>query len=119
ATFDFEGTGPEVLGNTNAPIAIVNSAIIYCLRCMINSDVPLNQGCLTPIDIKVPPGSILSPSRTAAVVGGNVLTSQRITDVVLKAFNAAAASQGDTNNLTFGRGGKSEEDGIHVDGFGY
>lgn len=119
ATFDFEGTGPEVLGNTNAPIAIVNSAIIYCLRCMINSDIPLNQGCLSPIDIKVPPGSILSPSRTAAVVGGNVLTSQRLTDVVLRAFQAAAASQGDTNNLTFGRGGKSEEDGAHVDGFGY
>ncbi|KEF53782.1 5-oxoprolinase (ATP-hydrolyzing) [Exophiala aquamarina CBS 119918] len=119
ATFDFEGTGPEVLDNTNAPIAIVNSAIIYCLRCMINSDIPLNQGCLSPIDIKVPPGSILSPSRTAAVVGGNVLTSQRLTDVILKAFRAAAASQGDTNNLTFGRGGKSEEDGAHVDGFGY
>lgn len=119
ATFDFEGTGPEVLGNTNAPIAIVNSAIIYCLRCMINSEIPLNQGCLTPIDIKVPPGSILSPSRTAAVVGGNVLTSQRITDVVLKAFNAAAASQGDTNNLTFGKGGKSEADGTHVDGYGF
>lgn len=119
ATFDFEGTGPEVLGNTNAPIAIVNSAIIYCLRCMIKSDIPLNQGCLSPIDIKVPPGSILSPSPTAAVVGGNVLTSQRIVDVIFKAFKAAAASQGDTNNLTFGKGGKSEEDGTHVDGFGY
>jgi len=119
ATFDFEGTGPEVYGNTNAPVAITHSAIIYCLRCMINSDIPLNQGCLSPISIKIPPRSILSPSRTAAVVGGNVLTSQRITDVVLKAFRASAASQGDTNNLTFGTGGKSEEDGTHVDGFGY
>ncbi|KAK5261807.1 hypothetical protein LTR40_001550 [Exophiala xenobiotica] len=119
AVFDFEGTGPEVYGNTNAPVAITHSAIIYCLRCMINSDVPLNQGCLAPITIKIPPRSLLSPSRTAAVVGGNVLTSQRITDVVLKAFRACAASQGDTNNLTFGTGGKSEADGTHVDGFGY
>ncbi|EXJ79175.1 5-oxoprolinase (ATP-hydrolysing) [Capronia epimyces CBS 606.96] len=119
ATFDFEGTGPEVYGNTNAPVAITHSAIIYCLRCMIDSDIPLNQGCLAPISIKIPPRSLLSPSRTAAVVGGNVLTSQRITDVVLKAFRACAASQGDTNNLTFGTGGKSATDGSHVDGFGY
>lgn len=120
ATFDFDGTGPEVYGNTNAPVAITHSAIIYCLRCMINADIPLNQGCLTPISIRIPPRSLLSPSRTAAVVGGNVLTSQRITDVVLRAFRACAASQGDTNNLTFGTGGKSEENGgAHVDGFGY
>jgi len=119
ATFDFEGTGPEVYGNTNAPVAITHSAIIYCLRCMIDSDIPLNQGCLAPITIKIPPHSLLSPSRTAAVVGGNVLTSQRITDVVFKAFHACAASQGDTNNLTFGTGGKSDADGTHVDGFGY
>ena len=119
AIFDFTGTGPEVYGNTNAPIAITHSAIIYCLRCMISSDIPLNQGCLAPIDIQIPPHSLLSPSKTAAVVGGNVLTSQRITDVVLKAFRASAASQGDTNNLTFGTGGKSTTDGKHVDGFGY
>ena len=85
---------------------------------MINSDIPLNQGCLAPISINIPPHSLLSPSRTAAVVGGNVLTSQRITDVVLKAFKACAASQGDTNNLTFGTGGK-DVDGKHIDGFGY
>lgn len=64
---------------------------------MVAGDIPLNQGCLLPIDIKIPPGSLLDPSDTAAVVGGNVLTSQRITDVVLKCFKAAAASQGDTN----------------------
>jgi len=64
---------------------------------MVAGDIPLNQGCLLPIDIKIPNGSLLDPSDTAAVVGGNVLTSQRITDVVLKAFKAAAASQGDTN----------------------
>ena len=118
AVFDFAGTGPEVYGNTNAPVAITHSAIIYCLRSLINTDVPLNQGCLAPIDIRIPPYSLLSPSRTAAVVGGNVLTSQRITDVVLRAFRACAASQGCTNNLTFGTGGKTHED-EHVDGFGY
>ncbi|SPO19719.1 related to 5-oxoprolinase [Ustilago trichophora] len=118
ATFDFEGTGPEVAANFNCPRSVVSSAIIYCLRSMVSSEIPLNQGCLTPIDVRIPKGSLLDPSETAAVVGGNVLTSQRITDVVLKAFNAAAASQGDTNNLTFGLGGKDKE-GNHVEGFGY
>ncbi|PWZ02971.1 Hydantoinase B/oxoprolinase [Testicularia cyperi] len=118
AVFDFEGTGPEVAANFNCPRSVASSAIIYCLRAMVSSDIPLNQGCLTPIDIRIPKGSLLDPSETAAVVGGNVLTSQRITDVVLRAFNAAAASQGDTNNLTFGLGGKDKE-GNHVEGFGY
>lgn len=118
AIFDFQGTGPEVAANFNCPRSVVSSAIIYCLRSMVTSEIPLNQGCLTPIDIRIPNGSLLDPSETAAVVGGNVLTSQRITDVVLKAFNAAAASQGDTNNLTFGLGGK-DKDGNHVEGFGY
>jgi len=102
AIFDFEGTGPEVRGNHNCPKSVSSSAIIYCLRAMVSSDIPLNQGCLEPIEIRIPEGSMLSPSATAAVVGGNVLTSQRITDVVLKAFKAVAAGQGDCNNLTFG-----------------
>lgn len=94
------------------------SAIIYCLRCLISEDIPLNQGCLKPITVLIPPKSFLSPSDKAAVVGGNVLTSQRVTDVILKAFQACAASQGDCNNLTFGFGGniEGEED---VKGFGY
>lgn len=102
AIFDFEGTGPEVQGNHNCPKSVSSSAIIYCLRAMVSTDIPLNQGCLEPIEIRIPEGSMLSPSSTAAVVGGNVLTSQRITDVVLKAFKAVAAGQGDCNNLTFG-----------------
>lgn len=105
AVFDFTGTGPEVYGNINAPEAVTYSAIIYCLRCLISEDIPLNQGCLAPIHVLIPKKSFLSPSDNAAVVGGNVLTSQRVTDVVLKAFRACAASQGDTNNLTFGFGG--------------
>ncbi|EEH17141.2 hypothetical protein PABG_07228 [Paracoccidioides brasiliensis Pb03] len=118
AVFDFEGTGPEVYGNINAPEAVTYSAIIYCLRCLISEDIPLNQGCLKPIDVRIPKNCFLSPSGQAAVVGGNVLTSQRVTDVILKCFQACAASQGDTNNLTFGYGGNisGEEE---TRGFGY
>jgi N-methylhydantoinase B/oxoprolinase/acetone carboxylase alpha subunit len=102
---------------------------------MLDVDIPLNAGCLVPLDgsllfsaslfslsfcgtVRIPSGSLLSPSRTAAVCGGNVLTSQRIVDVVLRAFNACAASQGCTNNLTFGAGGK-DSDGRAVAGWGY
>jgi 5-oxoprolinase (ATP-hydrolysing) len=104
ATFDFTGTGPQVLGNTNAPPAVSASAVIYALRAMVDADIPLNQGCLTPVTLVIPPGCLLAPDPEAAVVGGNVLTSQRVTDVVLKAFSAAADSQGCMNNLTFGDG---------------
>ncbi len=120
AVFDFAGTGPQVYGAWNAPIAITHSAIIYCLRCMINADMPLNQGCLAPIDIQVPPSCLLSPTKNAAVVGGNVVTSQRVTDVVFKAFRACAASQGCCNNLTFGTNAKQDaESGKEIPGFGY
>lgn len=118
AVLDFEGTGCELRGNLNAPISVVHSAVIYCMRSMLDMDIPLNAGCLVPLAVKIPKKSLLSPSRTAAVCGGNVLTSQRIVDVVLKAFHAAAASQGCTNNLTFGAGGK-DEDGNNITGWGY
>ncbi|KAL1888696.1 hypothetical protein Sste5346_009402 [Sporothrix stenoceras] len=118
AVFDFAGTGPEVYGNINAPEAVTYSAIIYCLRCLISEDIPLNQGCLRPVTVKIPPKSLLSPSDRAAVVGGNVLTSQRVTDVIFKAFEACAASQGDCNNLTFGFGGNVAGSDT-VKGFGY
>ncbi|KAG8974150.1 hypothetical protein FRB90_009821 [Tulasnella sp. 427] len=88
------------------------------MRAMLDVDIPLNAGCLVPIDIKIPDDSLLNPSHTAAVCGGNVLTSQRIVDVVLKAFNACAASQGCCNNLTFGQGGK-DKDGVVKEGWGY
>ncbi|OAY64507.1 5-oxoprolinase [Ananas comosus] len=102
AIFDFEGTSSEVYGNWNAPEAVTAAAVIYCLRCLVNVDIPLNQGCLAPVKIFIPEGSFLSPSDKAAVVGGNVLTSQRVTDVILTAFQACACSQGCMNNLTFG-----------------
>ncbi|PSR73125.1 hypothetical protein PHLCEN_2v11027 [Hermanssonia centrifuga] len=118
AYFDFSGTGCEVRGNLNSPISVVHSAVIYCMRAMLDMDIPLNAGCLVPLTINIPEGSLLSPSLTAAVCGGNVLTSQRIVDVVLKAFHACAASQGCTNNLTFGAGGK-DKDGNNISGWGY
>uniref|UniRef100_A0A8D3BLT0 5-oxoprolinase, ATP-hydrolysing n=1 Tax=Scophthalmus maximus TaxID=52904 RepID=A0A8D3BLT0_SCOMX len=102
AVFDFTRTGTEVWGNCNAPRAITLSALIYCLRCMVGQDIPLNQGCLAPIKVIIPPGSILQPSQDAAVVGGNVLTSQRVVDVIFRAFEVCAASQGCMNNISFG-----------------
>ena len=119
AIFDFEGTGPEVYANINAPEAVTYSAIIYCLRCLISENIPLNQGCLKPINVRIPYRSFLSPSDKAAVVGGNVLTSQRVTDVILRCFQACAASQGDCNNLTFGFGGNKSDDTNATKGFGY
>ncbi|GAA5963916.1 hypothetical protein JCM3765_006052 [Sporobolomyces pararoseus] len=105
AVFDFTGTGFESWSSLNAPFAVAASSVIYCLRALVNEPIPLNSGCLRPIDLRIPEGTILNPSATAAVVGGNVTTSQRVTDVILLAFSAAAASQGCCNNLTFGTEG--------------
>ncbi|XP_037051875.1 5-oxoprolinase [Bradysia coprophila] len=102
ALCDFTGSGCEVWGNCNAPRAITMSALIYCLRCMVGHDVPLNQGCLAPIQVIIPTNSLLDPSENAAVVGGNVLTSQRVVDTILEAFQVCAASQGCMNNITIG-----------------
>lgn len=102
AKFDFSGTGPQVLANWNAPPAVTYSAVIYSLRSLVGQNIPLNQGCLAPIEFNIPKNCLLNPSDDAGVVGGNVLTSQRVVDVVLKAFKACAASQGCMNNLTFG-----------------
>ena len=102
AIFDFSGTSTELWGNLNAPRAVTHSAILYSLRCLIDQEIPLNQGCLNPIQVIIEEGSLLAPSENAAVVGGNVLTSQRVTDVILKAFRVCAASQGCMNNFTFG-----------------
>lgn len=99
---DFTGTSPQLENNLNAPRAVTLSALIYCLRCMVGYDVPLNQGCLIPIKPIIPANSLLDPNEYAAVVGGNVLTSQRIVDVILKAFRYCSASQGCMNNVTFG-----------------
>jgi 5-oxoprolinase (ATP-hydrolysing) len=84
-------------GNLNTPTAILYSAIIYVLRSLIVSDLPLNQGCLSPIKVIVPPESLLAPSEDVAVCAGNVESSQRVTDVIFKAFQACAGSQGGCN----------------------
>jgi 5-oxoprolinase (ATP-hydrolysing) len=101
-TVDFEGTGPAVRGNLNAPPAVVRAAVLYVLRALVAERIPLNGGCLAPVEIRVPPGSLLDPPPGSAVAGGNVETSQRIVDVLLGALRLAAASQGTMNNLTFG-----------------
>jgi 5-oxoprolinase (ATP-hydrolysing) len=99
---DFAGTGPAVAGNLNAPRAVTQAAVLYALRALVAERIPLNAGCLFPVEIRIPPRSLLDPPPGAAVVGGNVETSQRIVDVLLGALGRAAASQGTMNNLSFG-----------------
>jgi 5-oxoprolinase (ATP-hydrolysing) len=99
---DFTGTGAAHAGNLNAPRAVVAAAVLYVLRALVAERIPLNGGCLLPVSIRVPPGSLLDPPPGSAVVGGNVETSQRIVDVLLGALGLAAASQGTMNNVAFG-----------------
>lgn len=117
STFDFTGTGRETFNCLNAPKAIAHSAIIYSLRALINTDIPLNQGCLAPVSVIIPERTLLNPSGNAAVCAGNPITSQRITDVVLGAFGACAASQGCCNILSFGIGGQ-DSNGTQLPGYG-
>ena len=102
AVVDFNGTSPQMKNNLNAPIAVTKAAVLYVFRLLINKDIPLNSGCLDQIEVIIPEGSLLNPDDNAAVVGGNVETSQRITDVLLGALGIAAASQGTMNNFVFG-----------------
>lgn len=104
AVLDFAGTGAESAGNLNAPPAVVRSAVMYVLRCLVAERIPMNEGCLDPVRIRIPAGSILNPTPGRAVAGGNVETSQRVVDVLLGALGLAAASQGTMNNVTFGDG---------------
>lgn len=106
---DFAGSGATHPGNLNANRAIVTSAVLYCLRCLIEEPIPLNAGVLEPVELRIPPGSILDPvtgdvpiEMLPAVVGGNVETSQRVVDVILGALHVVAASQGTMNNFIFG-----------------
>jgi len=101
-TVDFTGTGAALPGNLNAPRAVVHAAVIYVVRALVAERIPLNGGCLEPVTIRIPEGSLLDPPRGAAVVGGNVETSQRVVDVLLGALGLVAASQGTMNNVAFG-----------------
>jgi 5-oxoprolinase (ATP-hydrolysing) len=99
---DFSGSGAAVDGNLNAPPAVVHAAVIYVLRTLVAEPIPLNGGCLAPVEICIPSESILNPPAGSAVVGGNVETSQRVVDVLLGALGRVAASQGTMNNVSFG-----------------
>ena len=108
AVVDFEGTAPQTAGPVNAVIAVTCSATYYAVRCVTDPDIPPNHGCYRPIEVRAPEGTIVNPTPPAAVVGGNLETSQRVTDVVLGAFAEAVpervtgAGQGTMNNVTFG-----------------
>ena len=102
ACVDFTGTSAQHAGNFNAPRAITRAAVLYVFRCLVGEDIPLNDGCLAPITIRLPRGSILDPEPPAAVVAGNVETSQAVTNALFLATGALAAAQGTMNNLTFG-----------------
>jgi len=102
ATFDFTGTSGQLDNNFNAPFSIVRAASLYVVRTLIDDVIPMNDGCLRPIKLVVPEGSMLSPAYPAAVVAGNVETSQVVTDALFAATGRLAPSQGTMNNFTFG-----------------
>jgi 5-oxoprolinase (ATP-hydrolysing) len=102
ATVDFTGTSEQKKNNFNAPEPVTRAAVLYVFRVMVESSIPMNAGCLKPIRIIVPEGSMLKPQYPAAVVAGNVETSQHVTNALFGALGALAASQGTMNNLTFG-----------------
>ena len=99
---DFSDSGPESVGNLNAPRAVTLAAVLYVLRALVGRPIPLNSGCLRDVTVRIPEASILNPSPGRAVAGGNVETSQRVVDVLLGALGRAAASQGTMNNVSFG-----------------
>jgi len=102
ATVDFTGTSAEQATNFNAPEPVTRAAVLYCFRVMVEQNIPMNAGCLRPIHIILPQGCMLSPRYPAAVVAGNVETSQHVTNCLFGALGALAAAQGSMNNLTFG-----------------
>ncbi|BAU42672.1 hydantoinase B/oxoprolinase family protein [Leptolyngbya sp. O-77] len=102
ACIDFTGTSPQQANNFNAPLAICKAVVLYVFRTLVDADIPLNAGCLKPLEIVVPEGCLLNPKYPAAVVAGNVETSQAIANCLYGALGVLAASQGTMNNLTFG-----------------
>ncbi len=102
ATVDFTGTSPQQASNFNAPEPVTRAAVLYVFRVMVDDDIPMNAGCLRPIRIIIPKKSMLTPEFPAAVVAGNVETSQEVTNCLFGALGAMAAAQGTMNNLNFG-----------------
>ena len=99
---DFTGTSPQLPNNFNAPSAVCRAAVLYVFRTLVEDEIPMNEGCLKPLEIIIPEGSMLNPVAPAAVVAGNVETSQAITDCLYGATRTLAGAQGTMNNLTFG-----------------
>jgi 5-oxoprolinase (ATP-hydrolysing) len=102
AKVDFTGTSAQLPNNFNAPSAVCRAAVLYVFRTLVDDDIPMNEGCLRPIEIVIPEGSMLAPKSPAAVVAGNVETSQCIVDALFGALRVMASAQGTMNNLTFG-----------------
>jgi 5-oxoprolinase (ATP-hydrolysing) len=102
AKIDFSGTSKQQDNNFNAPISVCKAAVLYVFRTLVQDDIPMNAGCLKPLQILIPEGCLLNPIYPAAVVAGNVETSQYITDTLYGALNIMAASQGTMNNFTYG-----------------
>ncbi|HUW80818.1 MAG TPA: hydantoinase B/oxoprolinase family protein [Acidocella sp.] len=102
ATIDFTGTGPAQPNNFNAPPAVTTAAVLYAFRCLVGTDIPLNEGCLKPLNIIIPENSFLSPPPGSAVVAGNTEVSQAVTVALLAALGACASSQATMNNFLFG-----------------
>jgi 5-oxoprolinase (ATP-hydrolysing) len=102
ASIDFSGTSAQLPNNFNAPSAVCMAAVLYVFRTLVDDDIPLNAGCLKPLSVAIPEGCMLRPRYPAAVVAGNVETSQCITDALYGALGVLAASQGTMNNFTFG-----------------
>jgi 5-oxoprolinase (ATP-hydrolysing) len=102
ARIDFTGTSPQQASNFNAPRAVTLAAVLYVFRTLVDDDIPLNAGCLRPLEIAIPQGSLLDPRPPAAVVAGNVETSQCVVDALYGALGVMAAAQGTMNNFTFG-----------------
>ncbi|MFJ8230879.1 hydantoinase B/oxoprolinase family protein [Streptomyces sp. NPDC094448] len=102
AVIDFTGTSAQQPGNTNAPTSVVTAAVLYVFRTLVAEDIPLNSGCLEPLEIRVPPGSMLAPRPPAATVAGNVETSQAVTGALYAALGVQAEGSGTMNNVTFG-----------------
>mgnify|MGYP000889466981 CR=1 FL=1 len=102
ARIDFSGTSPQQSGNLNAPLAITKAVVLYVFRCLVQEPIPLNAGCFEPLELLVPPGCVLHPQPPAAVVAGNVETSQAVANALFAALGVMAAAQGTMNNLSFG-----------------
>jgi 5-oxoprolinase (ATP-hydrolysing) len=102
ATIDFTGTSAQQATNFNAPSAVCKAAVLYVFRTLVDDEIPMNAGCLKPLNVVIPEGSMLKPRYPAAVVAGNVETSQVVTDTLYGALGVLAASQGTMNNFTFG-----------------